>query len=134
MKVAIKLMEMSSDEGYKPSSGYKKAILAPAAEVAACADSQTCLWEIKGRAIRKEELEDLQVKDVRRGVCNYIFFTGTLDVPAGMVVVQKHFESICTDNQDYQSAEIVGAESLGSYYEELAVKYAELAAQCKEKK
>ena len=127
MKVAIKLMNMSSKPGYVPSSGWTEAILVTAEAAADCCGFTDALWELEGTNIKKDNLQDVKLTTHTQGVCHYRTISGSFDVPDGMAVVQNELISISTRDQVYRHSWVVAEESLVVLYRERSVMYEKLA-------
>ncbi len=129
MKIEIALTEMSSDPGYVPSSGATWAEMVPSPDAVKCASDSAALFALTGRAVRLDDLADVQIKSFKRGACNYTQRVGVYDLRRGFTIVQKSRFDISTNDQVEYNAWVVEPESLKKLYERRAKEYAELAAR-----
>lgn len=127
MLVPVKLMSMNSDPGYVPSYGWQCAILIDAETAAACGGDEESLYSLNGEKVSEDMLTDVMHRNEYRGVCEYRYTTGTLDIPDGKVIVQQQFISVCTNDGDEKSAWVVNADALTEHYQERAKHYLALA-------
>ena len=125
-KIAVRLMEMSSDAGYVPSSGYTEAILTTAEWAADCASDEEALWDVEGMLITAEMLDEVQVSSYKNGACNYIEWNGVFELLPGAAVIQYTREDISTAKSIWRKAWIVAEDSLLNLYKERVKKYQEL--------
>jgi len=128
--VAVTLMKMWSDPGYRPSTGWQVALLVEATVAADCAAEENALWELDGTEITADDLLDAKISEERSGVCTYSYTEGMYSVPAGKLVIQKSKEDICTNDEAHLNAWIVDEASLHALYEERAKRYKRLAEAC----
>jgi hypothetical protein len=125
--VAVELMSMDSEPGYVPSYGYQEAILVEAEEAVACGSDPEALYDLSGEEVTEGMLSDIEHRSHRTGALRYSYDTGTFMVPEGCVVVQKLYESICTNDGPYSKAWVVSEESLVELYQKRAEEYKRLA-------
>lgn len=128
MQVKIELMEMSSDPGYRPSSGATWALLVDADAAAQRGGDSGALYDLGGESIETEMLSDAETRHSKNGACNYRVVAGTFDVPDGKVVVQQKELDICTRDVIERCAWVVDpANSLRELYTGRARENADLA-------
>lgn len=128
MLVKVELMNMSSDPQYVSSSGWTSARLVNAEDATKCGGDGKALYDLEGKRVTAEMLQDVETRHTKNGACNYEYHTGTFDIPDGMALVQKHHLNICTRDKPVYQAWVVNQGSLKALYEQRAAEYTKLAA------
>ena len=132
MKVKIEFWDMQSEPGYVPNSGWARAFILPADEVAGMAKDE--LYEFAkdtGDVVRRSDCQDIEGTQHQTGACIYRGWEGTLDVADGEVAVQLYHSDISTSDHVHYGAVILNEISLVELYEERARKYQMLAEEAR---